>query len=509
MALSAKLMMRQGQSLVMTPQLLQAIKLLQFSTVELAAFVEDELEKNPVLSRIEESESAFGDDLTLPTAASDDGPSVADWVADSDAEARATGIDAVRDDFVEPDRIPSAQEATTQAGAPDGLSQSAWTGVATSTAGGGGEAPDLEAYVAAPTGLHEHLAAQVGLAFADPADRLIAAALIARIAPSGYFDGDVAEVATALGAPVGRVEAALARIRRLDPAGVGARDLAECLLAQLEERDRADPAMRALVANLPLLAKRDWAALRRLCGVDDEDLADMAAEIRRLEPKPGRAFGADPVVVAVADVFVTEAPDGSWRVELNSDALPRVLVDRAYAARVVRGAKREDDRRFVQQKLQDAQWLTRSLDQRARTILKVASEIVRKQDGFLAHGVERLRPMNLRDVAEEIGLHESTVSRVTSNKWVRTPRGLFEMKYFFTNAVAAADGGDGVSAEAVRHRIRRLVEAEDPARPLADEALVKMLHEGGVEVARRTVAKYRESLGIASSSARRRVAARV
>ncbi len=276
------------------------------------------------------------------------------------------------------------------------------------------------------------------VALPDPGDRLIASALIDGLDEAGYFRGEFAEIAAQLGAPLERVERVLATLQTLEPTGVFARDLAECLKLQLVERDRFDPAMAALIANLPLLARRDFAALRRLCGVDDEDLVDMIGEIRRLDPKPGRAFASAPEPLAIPDVIVAAANDSGWRVELNADALPRVLVNESYAAVIKRGASREEDKQYVSTQLQSAHWLTKSLEQRARTILNVASEIVRRQDAFLIEGVAGLKPLNLKTVADAIGVHELTVSRATSNKYMATPRGLFEMKYFFTASLPSS-----------------------------------------------------------------------
>ena len=289
-----------------------------------------------------------------------------------------------------------------------------------------------------------------------------------------------------------------------DPSGIGARSLAECLALQLRERDRFDPAMQALVANLPLVARRDFAALRKICGVDAEDLAEMVTELRGLDPKPGRIFGGGTIQPVVPDVTVRAASDGSWLVELNSETLPRLLVNQTYAARVSKGKVSEADRSFVATCLQTANWLTKSLEQRAKTILKVSSEIVRQQDGFFAHGVEHLRPLNLKTVADAIGMHESTVSRVTSNKYMATSRGLFELKYFFTAAIAAHCGGEAHSAEAVRHRIKQMIDEESPQAVLSDDAIVTRLKAIQIDIARRTVAKYRESLRIPSSAERRR-----
>jgi RNA polymerase sigma-54 factor len=293
-------------------------------------------------------------------------------------------------------------------------------------------------------------------------------------------------------------------LQEFDPPGVFARDLAECLALQLRDRNRLDPAMQALLDHIELLAKRDFAALRRICGVDDEDLADMVAEIRRLTPKPGLAFGSAPVQPVVPDVFVRPGPDGGWLVELNSDTLPKVLLNKTYYEKVSSSARSAADKSYLAECHQSGTWLVRALDQRARTILKVTTEIVRQQDGFFVHGVRRLRPLNLRTIADAIGMHESTVSRVTANKFLATPRGVFELKYFFTSAIAAADGGDAHSAEAVRHSIRQLIDAEASDGILSDDTIVERLREAGVEIARRTVAKYREAMRIPSSVQRRR-----
>jgi RNA polymerase sigma-54 factor len=328
--------------------------------------------------------------------------------------------------------------------------------------------------------------------------------LIDLVDEAGYLRGDLPAVAEKLGAPLAEIEAVLVILQTFDPVGVCARDLAECLTIQLRERNRYDPAMAALVANLDLLAKRDFGVLKRVTGVDEEDLIDMVAEVRRLNPKPGLAFGGGVVQPIVPDVFVRPAPDGSWNVELNADTLPRVLVNQSYYASVSKTAKNEKEKNFLAECFQTATWLTRSLDQRARTILKVSTEIVRQQDAFLAHGVQHLRPLNLRIVADAIGMHESTVSRVTANKYMATPRGIFELKYFFSSSIASADGGEAHSAEAVRHRIKQMIDAESPADVLSDDTIVQRLKGAGIDIARRTIAKYREAMKIPSSVQRRR-----
>jgi RNA polymerase sigma-54 factor len=321
---------------------------------------------------------------------------------------------------------------------------------------------------------------------------------------AGYLTSDPAQVAEMLGASIAHVERVLGVLQGFDPAGVFARDLKECLKLQLKELDRLDPAMQILVDHLDKVAKRDFVALKSLCKLDADDIRDMIAELRRLNPKPGHLFGSEPVQPVVPDVSVRPAPDGTWLIELNNDTLPRVLVNNRYMAQVSRGPMRDQDKTYLTECHANATWLVRSLDQRAKTILKVAREIVRQQDAFLVHGVRELRPLNLKTVAEAIEMHESTVSRVTSNKYMSTTRGIFELKYFFTTAIGSAEGGEAHSAESVRHRLREMIERENKASILSDDTLVEMLKADGVDIARRTVAKYRESLGIPSSVQRRR-----
>jgi RNA polymerase sigma-54 factor len=344
----------------------------------------------------------------------------------------------------------------------------------------------------------------MALAFTDPVERMIGQYLIDMVDEAGYLGGELGSVADKLGASPDRVAAVLERLQSFDPPGVFARNLTECLAIQLKDRDRYDPAMQALVQNLDLLAKRDMPALRKLCGVGDEDIADMIAEIRNLNPKPGLAFGSAAVQPIVPDVFVKAAPDGTWQVELNSDTLPRVLINQRYYAQISVTTRNDKDKAYLADCLQNATWLVRALDQRAKTILKVSTEIVRQQDAFFAHGVEHLRPLNLKTIADAISMHESTVSRVTANKYMATSRGIFELKYFFTSAIAAADGGEAHSAEAVRHRIKQMIDSETTRDVLSDDTIVDRLRDAGIDIARRTVAKYREAMRIPSSVQRRR-----
>jgi len=518
MALTAKLVMRQNQSLVMTPQLLQAIKLLQFSNLDLTAFIEEELERNPLLERAEDSPEPPGldgagleggiDPAGISPGEDFNEASEADWSSaflTTNRKALEAGQGTELSNSFDDGRTTAPGEHSLGAGGL-GLSVTSWSGPSGGT--GDGAAANLEAYIAAPANLKDHLEVQLGLATAGTADRLTGQVLIDSIDENGYFTGSLDEIAARLHAPLEQVERILRLIQGFDPSGVGARDLAECLAIQLRERDRFDPAMQALVGHLDLLAKRDFAALRKICKVDEEDILDMLGEIRRLDPKPGRAFGGGSIAPVLPDVIVRPLPDGSWHVELNTDVLPRILVNNSYAARVGKTKGKEADRNFISSCRQTANWLTKSLEQRARTILKVSSEIVRRQDRFLAHGVECLRPLDLKTIAEAVGVHESTVSRVTSNKYMATPRGLFELKYFFTASIAAHDGGAAHSAEAVRFRIRQMIDQESPSQILSDDAIVGRLKEANIDIARRTVAKYRECLKIPSSVERRREKAR-
>lgn len=500
MSISPKLMMRQSQSLVMTPQLLQAIKLLQFSTVELQDYVEAELEKNPLLERDSRADEAplMPDDRPDPNPAAIE---PGDWAredlpADRATLERETGTDfenAFPDEAVADQALPQPDSPFWNLSGGSGRGPSLDDGD-----------PNLEAFCAAASTLHEHLENQLGCTDTDDLTRMIAAQIIDQIDQTGYLLESLADMAQRLGVPESRCALALEIVQGFDPVGVGARSLAECLRIQLREKDRLDPAMANLVDHLDLLAKREFGQLRRLCGIDEEDLADMIAEIRRLDPKPGLIFGATQVNPVTPDVFVRATPDGGWQVDLNSDALPRVVANKTFYARVAGKGAEKEVRAFLDEAWTNANWIVRSLEQRARTILKVASEIVRQQDAFFTYGVAHLRPLNLKMIADAVSLHESTISRVTANKFMATPRGLFEMKYFFTTAIASADGGAAVSSEAVRFHIKQLIDQEEAHAVLSDDAIVDKLKALGIDIARRTVAKYREGLGIASSSVRRR-----
>ena len=484
--------MKQGQSLVMTPQLQQAIKLLQMSNIEVQNFIDAELERNPLLERSELRETA-APEVKIEKSDVPDAPFSAGDARGADGDGATSASDS------------GAPVSHMSAGP---MSDSGWT----STRGGGqvsldGEAYDFAANVSREETLADHLTAQMFMHLRDPADILIGQHLIGNVNEAGYLTSNPASIAETMGTDLSHIERVLMVLKKFDPVGVFADDLKDCLRLQLIERNRFDPAMDALLDNLPLVAKRDYPALKNLCHVGLDDIHDMIAEIRALNPKPGHAFGSEPVMPAVPDVSVRAANDGSWLVELNSETLPRVLVNNQYAALVSRDAQKTEDKLFLSEAQAQATWLVKSLDQRAKTILKVAREIVKQQDAFLVLGVQHLRPITLKTVADAIEMHESTVSRVTSNKYMATPRGTFELKYFFTNAIQSGVlHGEAHSAESVRQRIRELIEKETVEKTLSDDDIVDLLKAENVEIARRTVAKYRESLNILSSVQRRREA---
>lgn len=455
MNLSMKLQVRQSQSLVMTPQLLQSIRLLQFGALELQGFIEREIEQNPLLEMVPSAERAAS---ALPQA-----PAV-----------RGGG-----DDDVGGPRRGHGPEFSV------------------------GSLPTMEDIADDRPGLLAHAVAELG-DILPPGDRAIGETLAMHLDEAGYMRTPAEDIAASLGCPVTQVVDCLERIRRaIEPAGLFAGSLAECLSIQLSRQGRMDPVMAGILSNLDLLARRDFAALRRLTGEDEDGLMEALSEIRRLDPKPGLQFGDRAIHSVVPDVFVSSNGGSGWRIRLNSRALPRLIMHNDYRDIVSRAAS-AGDREYLAQCQNSAGWLIRSLDQRARTILKVTAEIVRRQEEFLKRGVQGLRPMTLASVAEAVSLHESTVSRVTANKFMATPRGTFELKFFFTVAIAATDGGDAHSAESVKLRIQRLIAGETVGNVLSDDDIALKLKDDGIELARRTVAKYREALGLSSSIQRRR-----
>ena len=494
MSLGPRLDLRQSQSLVMTPQLQQAIRLLALSNLEIEGFIAEELEKNPLL------ESAAGEEgpREPPEAEIEtdgfeaDEPATADTlVLSGDGSGEAPiDIDVNDENF--------HQDGPSDRGLDGGLGLDGILG-----GGGEGEGPDFDSFAAGEVSLHEHLLAQAGERFSGR-DLALAERIIEQIEETGYFHGSLLDIATRLGVPPAEAERVLRAIHSFDPAGVGARSLSECLALQAKEADRYDPAMARLIDNLDYLAKGNIGALRRICGVDDEDLADMIRELRAYDPKPGCRFGQGGLVEGVVpDVFVARRGNG-WAIELNGATLPRLLVNRSYYVELSQGPQDRRSKAWLSECLASANWLIKALDQRARTIVNVCTEIVKQQDGFFRHGVSHLKPLTLRQVAEVIGMHESTVSRVTSNKYLSCDRGLFELKYFFTSGIQSSDGGDAASSEAVKSHIKALIAAESPNAILSDDQLVDLLRAKGFDIARRTVAKYREAIGLGSSVQRRR-----
>ncbi|MGE8141590.1 RNA polymerase factor sigma-54 [Novosphingobium sp. NPDC080210] len=485
MGLGPRLDLRQSQSLVMTPHLQQAIKLLALSNLEIEGFIGEALEANPLLdlgsgSPAPETVELKPGELRRTSLES----SPADQLI---AEGRA-------DDDRPLDIDPAALDRDRDTGD--------WSADAGSAPGESG--PGIEDRGEGPETLADHLHAQIGAVTRDPELAFIAHHIAGELDEAGYLVATTGELANELGVGEDEVQQALALVQSLDPTGVGARNLGECLALQAREADRYDPCMAKLLDNLDLLARGELARLKRMCGVDDEDFADMLAELRGYDPKPGLRFssgGGDPVT---PDILVSPRSDGGWDIRLNEATLPRLVINRPYYLELRGSCDDKAARGWLSDKLADANWLIKALDQRAKTILKVAAEVVKQQEGFFLHGVSHLRPLTLRAVAEAIQMHESTVSRVTSNKYLSCPRGTFELKYFFTSGVASADGEGAVSANAVKAAIKILIDGEDPKAILSDDTLVDLLKERGFDLARRTVAKYREAIGLGSSVQRRR-----
>lgn len=483
MALGPRLDLRQSQSLVMTPQLQQAIKLLALSNLELETYLAEALEGNPLLDAMSgDSDGSAGDANDSP---GDDAPITEAAALDAD-HALSSDTGTANDLDV---------DMTTESFHHDSASDNV------GLSGSDSEGIDFDSFAGEDETLHGHLLAQVGERFSG-LEAMIAEQLVALIDESGYLRADLAEVAQRLGVPLALVESVLAGVQCFDPSGVGGRDLAECIAIQAREADRYDPAMATMIAHLELVAKGAFPQLKRICGVDDEDLADMIRELRGYDPKPGLKFGGDATQAVVPDLYIRRTAEG-WAVEINSGTLPRLLVNRRYYTELATGAAAKS-KAWLSEQLASANWLVRALDQRQRTIVKVASAIVKQQEGFFLYGVAHMRPLTLRQVAEEIGMHESTVSRVTSNKYLSCPRGLFELKYFFSSGISATEGDGAVSSESIKSRIKAMIEAEDAKAILSDETIAQKLSAEGHDIARRTVVKYREAMGFGSSVQRRR-----
>ncbi len=483
MALGPRLDLRQSQSLVMTPQLQQAIKLLALSNLELEAYLAEALEGNPLLDATSaESDGGAGDP---GDDRGEEAPAAEAAALDADQALSSDG--GIENDL----DVDLAADSFHHDSASDNVGLS----------GADSEGIDFDSFAGEDETLHGHLLAQVGERFSG-LEAIIAEQIVALIDETGYLRADLAELAQRLGVPLALVEAVLSGVQCFDPSGVGGRDLAECIAIQAREADRYDPAMATMIAHLDLVAKGAFPQLKRICGVDDEDLADMIRELRGYDPKPGLKFGGDRSQAVVPDLYIRRTAAG-WAVEINSGTLPRLLVNRRYYTELATGAAAKS-KAWLSEQLASANWLVRALDQRQRTIIKVASAIVKQQEGFFLHGVAHMRPLTLRQVAEEIGMHESTVSRVTSNKYLSCPRGLFELKYFFSSGISATGGEGAVSSESIKSRIKAMIEAEDGKAILSDETIAQKLSAEGHDIARRTVVKYREAMGYGSSVQRRR-----
>jgi len=514
----------------MTPQLQQAIKLLQLSNLELSDFVEKELEENPMLEREDANSPERGDSADQEPRDEDrvtaENGSASDDSAETEtaAETADTGDSADTADHADDGTMPGQDDAPL-----DTDYENLWSSNSLEegreTRSGPAEPPAFEAFsswrsggssdfstfdsnieqtAAQEVSLRDHLLNQLTMDVSDPADRVIGLHLIDMLDEAGYLGGDLEIVSNMLGCDTAQVEGVLELLRHFDPPGIFARGLADCLALQLCDKDRLDPAMQALLDNLDLLGKHDVKGLIKACGVDQEDLTEMVAEIRALNPKPALSFDHDMAQTITPDVLMRVKPKGGWGIELNAETLPRVLVNNTYYAELSRNAQDEKEKDYIAECYNSANWLVKSLHQRATTILRVATEIIRQQDEFFTHGVQHLKPLILRDIAEAIDMHESTVSRVTANKYIATPRGNYELKYFFTSAIAGAAGKESHSAEAVRHRIKALIDDEKPKEVLSDDRIVEILKSAGVDIARRTIAKYREAMHIPSSIQRRR-----
>lgn len=437
------------QTIAITPRVIQSIKLLKFSHEELCEYLKEQEERNPLV------------EIVVPNAK---GPAV---TVANEVKPKSQGSEMSR-----------------------GL--------------GGGDLKSIENSFASTTSLREHLLQQAELVANDDVNPLILRDVVESIEPDGYLRRPIDDIADCIGCSEAAVESALFQVQQFEPTGVGARDLAECLKLQLVELGELDEQMMILLDNLDVLANYDLEALAKLCNVSTQDIVAMTQRIRNLDPRPGKQFDGDVVIPAMPDVSVEVDEDGTTHVELNSAILPKVLVNREYYSEMRKLTSGEDSTRFVSDCLKEANWLARNLDQRAQTLLRVATEIVKRQKDYFLKGVEHIKPMCQAEVAEELGIHRSTVCRAVSGKYMLTNRGLVEMKYFFSNGLSSDNGQKECSTESIRARIRTLIDAEQDGKVLSDDAIMAVLQEEGIAIARRTVAKYREMMNIPTSSIRRR-----
>jgi len=492
MAQSMNLGQRQSQALTMTPQLAQSIKILQLSAQELNDLVAQEVEANPLLelepethvSQMERRADRNGEPAKASEGAEGDGPQ-----------------EVVLDDGAKHGELDASFENVHDGGTAGAERMCAGE---TRAANASPERDELQWDYRADESLTSHLERQIAVAFPDPFSRKIATYIAHALDEDGYFRESVDETAETFLLTRTQFLEILERFQTLEPVGIGARDLVECLTLQLRDHGLLEPAMESLMANLEKVAKREFASLVRICGVEKEELAVMLKRIRELDPRPAAAYAPILAESVVADVFVKAASDGSWTIDLNPETLPRILVDRSYHSELTARVGKGEERTYLSQCMENANWLQRSLEQRAQTILKVTAQIVRVQDSFFMNGEGELKPMTLKQVADAVNVHESTVSRVTSNKYLACAHGTFELKFFFSAALSGDDGEASHSARSVKHRIGKLISDESSDGVLSDDRLSEILSEEGVQVARRTVAKYREALRIPSSIQRKR-----
>jgi RNA polymerase sigma-54 factor len=471
--LKPSLQLRLGQQLTMTPQLQQAIRLLQLPTIELQAHIRELLESNVMLEQDEDTESATYEAL-----------SAAETAPETAAPPEEPPVEVIDDGWTDRSVGPA---------------ENPWSG--------GDDDRQQEFADASGQSLRDHLLWQLELVRLDPRELAIGRAVIDAINDDGYLSDPLDVIGASLKPEIDptedEVERMLGIVHTLDPAGVGARSVSECLLLQLEQLGLQTPGLAIAKSiarqHLELLAERELTALRRELRASDDELAAAVALVRACHPRPGSIISGSAPEYVVPDVFVRRTPRG-WSVEINGATLPRVRLNQGYASLIGRSSSHAS----MRTQLQEARWLLKSLEIRNDTLTKVARSIVERQADFLDHGEEHMRPMILRDIAEAIGMHESTVSRVTSGKYMHTPRGVFELRYFFSSQVEGNNGA-GTSSTAIRAKIRKLIREEDASAPLSDSRIAEILSGEGIPVARRTVAKYRETMGLAPSNERKRV----
>lgn len=479
-SLKQNLDLRQTQTLVMTPQLQQAISMLQLTNIELTEHLEKEIAQNPLLEKDDSDK-----DKNLESLDTRDKPETDSMQSEFDT--------AWGDDQSPPADDPSSGLSMGQIGA-----------------GGNRNFEDTEtafdATLSDDKSLRDTLLEQLHLHTDDPRDRMIGARLIDMLDDQGYLRQGFDELKEELGCSDNRLHTLLEHLKTYDPPGIFAHDLKECLALQLADMDLLSGPMEILLENMDLMADYDFKTLAKKCGVSENEVQTMAESLKGLNPRPASLFENFITQPLIPDVFMRPLPKdlgGGWRVELNTETLPKVLVNNQYYKEVSQKSKSKQDKEYLNNQLAAANWIVRAMDQRAQTILKVASDIVEHQEHFFLYGIEFLQPLTLKDVAERVDMHESTISRVTNNKYIGTPRGIFELKYFFSTAIGGSDG-QVYSAESIRAQIKELIEGEDPENILSDDKIVEILNKNGIEIARRTVAKYRETLHIPSSAQRRR-----